>query len=127
MFSAPQVNVYTDHVERGIAFYQRFGFAETFRTPREGPPIHVELSLDGFILGVALRASLRTDHGIDIPPGQARGMELVLWTDDTDAAYADAVAAGATSLSEPHDLLGTLRMAWIADPDGNPIQLVQRR
>jgi predicted enzyme related to lactoylglutathione lyase len=49
----------------------------------------------------------------------------VLWCDDTDAGYARLTGAGSKTLSEPHDWLGNLRIAWIADPDGNPIQLVQ--
>jgi len=36
-------------------------------------------------------------------------------------------ADGAPSLSEPHDFLSDLRLAWVADPDGNPIQLAQKR
>ena len=126
MFSSPQVNVYSEDVERGVAFYRTFGFTETFRTPREGPPIHVELSLDGFTLGIASVASAMADHGLDLSQ-KGRGMEIALWTDDTDAAYAAAVAAGARPLSAPKDWLGTLRVAWVADPDGNPVELVQRR
>ena len=104
------------------------GFEETFRTPREGPPIHVELRLDGFTIGIAAVTSAVVDHGLDLDlnrPG--RGMEIVLWTADTDAAFARLVAAGARSLSPPHDWLDTLRVAWVGDPDGNPVELVQRR
>jgi hypothetical protein len=51
-----------------------------------------------------------------------------LWTEDADAAFARLTAAGAQALSEPHDWLGgSLRVAWVADPDGNPIELVERR
>ena len=53
--------------------------------------------------------------------------DVVRWTDDTDGAFARLLAAGARALSEPHDWLGTLRVAWVADPDDNPIELVQRR
>jgi hypothetical protein len=47
--------------------------------------------------------------------------------DDTDRNYACLAAAGAPSLSPAHDVLAALRAAWVADPDGNPIQLVQHR
>ncbi|MGH3758811.1 VOC family protein [Actinophytocola sp.] len=50
---------------------------------------------------------------------------VVLWTDDTASAYGDLVASGATPLASPHVWLDRLLIAWIADPDGNPIQLVQ--
>ena len=106
MFSTPQVNIYSQDVLRAVEFYRRAGFRETFRTPREEAPIHVELDLD--------------------QPG--RGVEIALWTDDVEAAFADLVDAGARALSLPHDWLGgTIRVAWVADPDDNPVELVERR
>ncbi len=48
-------------------------------------------------------------------------------TDDVDGAFALMTSRGARPLSEPHDFLAHLRSAWVADPDGNPIQLVTRR
>jgi catechol 2,3-dioxygenase-like lactoylglutathione lyase family enzyme len=129
VFSTPQVNIYAEDVLRSVAFYRSVGFEETFRTPREGTPIHVELELDDFKVGIAAATSAVADHGLEIDlskPG--RGMEIVLWTDDTDTAFARLTAAGARVLSEPHDwLCGTLRVAWVADPDDNPIELAQRR
>jgi catechol 2,3-dioxygenase-like lactoylglutathione lyase family enzyme len=128
MFATPQVNIYSEDVARSVEFYRGIGFAETFRTPREGAPIHVELALDGFKVGIAAVTSAVADHGLDLDLSQpGRGMEIVLWTDDADAAFARLVAAGARRLSDPHDWLGDLRVAWVADPDGNPIELVQRR
>jgi catechol 2,3-dioxygenase-like lactoylglutathione lyase family enzyme len=127
MYRSPQINVYVADVLRSVRFYERLGFAETFRTPREGVPVHVELVLDGFKIGVADVASARRDHGLDVSP-DGRAVEVCLWCDDTDAAYDELVAAGATSMSAPHDWLdGRLRVAWVADPDGNPVELVQAR
>jgi catechol 2,3-dioxygenase-like lactoylglutathione lyase family enzyme len=129
MFSSPQVNIYSEDIVRSVEFYRGLGFEETFRTPHEGTPIHIELELDGFKVGIAAVTSAVTDHGLDLDlskPG--RGMEILLWTNDTDAAFERLVAAGARALSEPHDWLdGTLRLAWVADPDNNPIELAQRR
>lgn len=128
MFSTPQVNLYSEDVARSVEFYRAFGFEETFRTPKEGDPIHVELMLDGVKVGVAAVESVVGDHGLELDlSARGRGMEIVLWTDDTDAAFARLVAAGARPLSEPHDWLGRLRLAWIADPDGNPVQLAEGR
>jgi catechol 2,3-dioxygenase-like lactoylglutathione lyase family enzyme len=127
MFSTPQVNIYSEDVVRSVEFYRGFGFEETFRTPRDGDPIHVELELDGFKVGIAALTSAVADHGLVLDlskPG--RGMEILLWTDNTDAAFGRLKAAGARVLSEPHDWLGTLRVAWVADPDDNPIELAQR-
>src|SRR5215211_7945740 len=62
------------------------------------------------------------DHGLN-PDLSGRPVEIVLWTDDADRDHARLTAEGAPSLSAPHDFLADLRLAWVADPDGNPIQL----
>ena len=67
------------------------------------------------------------DHGLR-PQGDGRWIEIVLWTDDVDEAVGKLVSEGAPLVSAAHDFLeGKLRVAWVADPDGNPIQLVQRK
>jgi catechol 2,3-dioxygenase-like lactoylglutathione lyase family enzyme len=126
MFNSPAINVYSHDVVRLVAFYEGLGFRETFRTPQDGTPVHVELVLDGFTIGIASVEAAVADHGLN-PNLGGRPVEIVLWTDDTDGSYARLTADGAPSLSEPHDWLSDLRLAWVADPDGNPIQLVQRR
>lgn len=127
MFRSPQINLYTADLPRSVAFYERLGFAETFRTPSEGTPIHVELALDGFTIGIADVESARRDHGLDVST-EGNAMEIVVWNDDTDDAHRRLLSLGATSMSEPHDWLdGRLRIAWVADPDGNPVQLVESR
>jgi predicted enzyme related to lactoylglutathione lyase len=125
-FKAPRIKLYSRDLPRAIAFYSALGFIETFRTPTSGDPAHVELKLDGFTLGIATRAAARDHHGLR--PGDGRGIEIVLWTDDTDTALRTLTARGAPVLAPAHDFLdGKLRAAWVEDPDGNPIQLVQRR
>lgn len=124
MFRTPQVILFSEDVPRAAAFYAGLGFTETFRVPAEGTPIHVDLTLDGYQIGIASVASTRDDHGLDpVPSGQRAA--VVLWTDDTAAAYATLTAAGALALAGPHVWLDRLLIAWTADPDGNPVQLVQ--
>jgi catechol 2,3-dioxygenase-like lactoylglutathione lyase family enzyme len=121
------INLYSRDLPRAVAFYLGLGFVETFRTPASGEMVHVELKLDGFTLGIATIEAARAHHGLR-PEGEGRWIEMVLWTDDTDAALDALVTKGAPLLSPAHDFLdGKLRAAWVADPDGNPIQLVQRR
>ncbi|MFY1668392.1 VOC family protein [Plantactinospora sp. WMMB334] len=124
VFRTPQVILFSGNVSRAVTFYLGLGFVETFRVPAEGDPIHVDLALDDYRIGVASVASTRDDHGLDpVPEGQRAA--VVLWTDDTGAAYAELTAAGAPALAPPHEWLGRLLIAWVADPDGNPVQLVQ--
>lgn len=125
-FSSPMINLYSRDLTRAVAFYASLGFVETFRTPPSGPPAHIELQLNGFTIGIASIDAARDTHGLR-PEGDGRWIEVVLWTDDTDEAVKALTAEGAPLLSPAHDFLGgKLRAAWIADPDGNPIQLVQR-
>ena len=127
MFRTPMINLYSRNLGATLAFYESVGFRETFRTPETGDPIHVEACLDGFTIGIATIDSAMRDHGLS-PGGEGRWIEVVIWTDNTDEAVARLTAAGAPLLSDPHDWLdGKLRLAWVADPDGNPVQLVQKR
>ena len=125
-FRNPAINVYSHDVMRLVKFYASLGFQETFRTPDEGMPVHVEMTLDRFTIGIASVDAASADHGLS-PDLGGRPFEIVLWTDTTDREYARLTAAGSPSLSPPHDFLANLRVAWVADPDGNPIQLVQHR
>ena len=124
MFRTPEVILFSENLGRAVAFYSSLGFTETFRVPTEGEPIHVDLTLDGYKIGIASVASTRDDHGLDpVPNGQRAA--VILWTDDTAAAFAELTAKGAPALAAPHEWLGRLLIAWISDPDGNPIQIVQ--
>jgi catechol 2,3-dioxygenase-like lactoylglutathione lyase family enzyme len=126
VFGDPQINFYVQDVEASTRFYREsFGFTETFRTPRSGRPIHAEMRLDQLTLGFAAIDSARDMHGIGAGTGPSA--ELVVWTDDVDRAYADLTAKGVQALSAPRDFLESLRAAWVADPDGNPVQIVTRR
>ncbi len=128
MFRDPQVNYYVRDVEAAVRFYvEMLGFTETFRTPETGTPEHVELRLGGLILGLASTASAKATHGLTTGGGNPRA-EVCVWTDDVDEAYRSLVAGGVPSLSPPHDFLGgRLRAAWLADPDGNPVEIVSQR
>lgn len=124
LFSAAQVVLFSPDVERAADFYRRLGFREVFRTPQDGPPIHVDLELDGYRLGLASEASTRDDHGLD-PVVRGQRAAVVLWTEDTAAAYAELLAQGATPVTAPVPWLGRLLIAWATDPDGHLIQVVQ--
>ena len=127
MFRAPQVNFYVEDIEAAADFYRGLlGFTETFRTPQQGTPIHIELRLDGLTFGLATIESLRDVHGVTAGTGPPRA-KVVVWSDDVDAAFADLSGNGVRVLSPPHDFLSSLRAAWIADPEGNPVQIVMRR
>lgn len=127
MFATALVNLYTRDIEAGLRFYRDLlGFAETFRTPRDGVPEHVELRLNGFTVGLGTVEAAKRVHGIDAAPGSP-AMVLVVWTDDVDVAYRELVAAGVPALQPPHDTGNNNRNALLRDPDGNLVEIVAKR
>jgi lactoylglutathione lyase len=127
MFVSALVNLYTRDIEAGIRFYRDLlGFEETFRTPREGTPEHVEFRLDGFTVGLGTVEAARRVHGVQAAPGSP-AMVLVVWTDDVDKAYSELVAAGVPTVQPPHDTGNSNRNALLRDPDGNLVEIVAKR
>ncbi len=126
MFTEYQTGLYVDDVERATAFYVALGGVESFRTPSDGVPDHVEVRLGGATIGLGSVRAARERHGLDVS-SDGNAVELVLWTDDLAADWQRLVEAGATPMAGPEDLPTGLSVAWAADPDGNPVHLVQRR
>ena len=117
-------NLYTADVERAVAFYRdQLGGKQTFRTPAEGRPSHVELSLGDVTIAVSSRDAV-VGEGLPAPTA-GHPMELVVWVDSTDETVASLRAAGAPVLIEPYSgHVSGLRRAYVADPDGNWLALV---
>jgi len=124
LFKTPQIVLFSKDVSGTAAFYQSLGFEEVFRTPADGSPIHVDLALDGYRIGLASEASIRDEHGMD-PVVAGQRAAVILWTDDVRAAYKLIQELGATSVRAPEPWLGRLLIAWVEDPDGHLIQVVQ--
>jgi lactoylglutathione lyase len=121
------VNLYTRDIQAGLRFYRDLlGFAETFRTPTEGVPEHVELRSNGFTVGLGTVEAARRVHGVEAAPGSP-AMVLVVWIDDVDAAYGDLVAAGVPAVQPPHNTGNSNRNALLRDPDGNLVEIVAKR
>lgn len=116
--------LFSRDLERAAAFYRALGFEEVFRTPQEGTPIHVDLALDGYRIGLASETSTREDHGLE-PVVDGQRAAVILWTDDTVAAYDRVQELGAKPVKGPSPWLGRLLIAWVEDLDGHLVQVVQ--
>lgn len=125
IFKTPQVVLFSKDVERSTDFYKAVGFQEVFRTPTDGVPIHVDVELDGYRLGIASETSTRDDHGLD-PVVDGQRAAVILWTDDTPAGYARLQALGAEPVRPPEPWLDRLLIAWVEDLDGHVVQVVQK-
>jgi lactoylglutathione lyase len=119
-------NLYTADVERAVAFYRdRLDGRETFRTPADGRPSHVELRLGDVTIAISSRDAVVTE-GLPEPTA-GHPMELVVWVDWTDDTVASLRAAGAPVLIEPYSgHVSGMRRAYVADPDGNWLAVVSK-
>jgi lactoylglutathione lyase len=114
--------IYTADLPRALAFYRDgLGFAETFRFPADGEAEFVSLALTDST-GLALAAAGDSLHGRPVTPG-ARGFELCIYTGDVDEAVNGLGRRGYQVLVEPVDQPWNERMAYVADPDGNPVMI----
>jgi lactoylglutathione lyase len=117
--------LYTENLPRAVAFYRDLlGFAETYRFPAEGEPEFVGLELDeGSIALAGISASTEPLHGRPLRPAAGHRFELCVYSDDVDAAIAQLRAADVPVLMEPADQPWGERLAYVEDPDGNPVHI----
>lgn len=113
--------IYAQDVARTVAFYRRLGFEEHFRLPPDGQPGYVGLRLEDAELAVVTVDSPRQLLGIEI--GERPRFELFIYVDDVDQCAAQLQASGATILRQPEDMFWGERVAYVIDPEGNPVAL----
>jgi len=103
MFKEGFVHLYTRDIETGIHFYRDLlGFRETFRTPKQGTPEHVEFTLNGFGVGLGTVEAAKRGHGVEASPGSP-AMVLVVWTGDVDKFFELLTSVGTPVVQPPHD------------------------
>lgn len=125
MLTSVMPNLYSTDVQRAIGFYRdTLEGTETFRTPTEGPPEHVEIRVGDVIIAITSSDSLE-EAGL---PAATKGhpMELVMWCESTDETVVALRNANVPILVEPFDHISGHRRAYVTDPDGNRIALVSQ-
>ena len=110
-------------LDRSVRFY-----ADVLGLPlghRSGP--YAQFSTGATRVSLYEREAMATTLGVDAlrpAPPDAPGFELGFKVVDVDAAYAELVAAGADAVTPPRDRPWGQRTAYVADPDGHLIELV---
>lgn len=107
-----------------LDFYQR-AFGAKVLTRMDGPDgtvLHAEMMIGDSMLQVG---DPIPDLGL-VAPGDTRTTSFVVYVPDVDATYAQAVAAGATSLSGVEDVFSGDRMAAVMCPAGHRWVLLTR-
>jgi lactoylglutathione lyase len=121
MFRDCLITLYCADLDASLRFYRdRLGFTETFRYPRDGAPLHVELRLGGAVVALS---TLDAIAAYGLPATRGEPFELALGADDTDAAVATLRADGVRVVVAPMVAPNGQRVAYLADPDGNRIRI----
>jgi len=110
--------IYCRSVPESLEFYPRLGFEETFRLPPEGQPGYVSLRRGESELGLVSAEWPRDQLGISM--GTEPRFEMFIYVDDVDATACEL--AGAV-IEPPQDMPRGERVAYVRDPDGNPVAL----
>ena len=117
-YHSVQPYLYMHSCVEAIAFYTK-AFGATERLCMKGPDGrvgHAEMELGDSCLMMADENPTYEAYA----PGHHGGspISLMFYTADCDATYAQALAAGATSIREPEDQPYGARMAGVKDPFG---------
>jgi lactoylglutathione lyase len=113
--------VYAVDVPLSVRFYEMLGFEEHVRMPPGGEPGYVGMRRDESELAVVTVESPRQLIGLEAGTGVR--FELFVYVHDLDREVRELRGAGATVLREPEQMPWGERVAYVADPDGNPVAL----
>ena len=115
--------VFAAHVSATAAFYERLGFERHFQLPPEGEPGYVGLRRGVYEVAVVASSWSEDQYGASF--GDGVRFELFVYVDEVDRLVEELRADGVTVLREPADMPWGERVAYVADPDGNPVALAQ--
>jgi catechol 2,3-dioxygenase-like lactoylglutathione lyase family enzyme len=115
------ITLYVRDLAASIAFYASLpGFEETYRLPPTGRPERA-----GFRCGGTEFILAERDTTGEAGDGQDFRPDITIPTADIEVDYNRLLEQGARPLRSPVDLGNGDRSAWVADPDGAPVQLLQ--
>ena len=113
--------IYAHDVGQLVRFYEALGFETHYRLPPEGEPGYVGMRRGDSFLGVVTARSPKDLIGVEV--GTQPRFELFVYVDDVDRQVRELRDAGAPVLREPEDMPWGERLAYVADPEGNPVTL----
>jgi lactoylglutathione lyase len=110
------------NIDRSVAFYEALGFEEVGRMPIRDEAINVFMGLPGD----GPRLELTYNHGVD---GYELGTgynHIAITAEDLDATLERLAAQGIEPEKPPYRVReGGSRLAFVRDPDGYRIELIE--
>ena len=118
------VTLGVDDLPRATRFYEAIGFEKSVSQSRDTVSF---FRAGGVLLGLFDRRSLAEDAGLpDAGRGGFGGITLARnlpSREAVDAAFEQALAAGASALQRPREVFWGGYCAYVADPEGHPLEL----
>ena len=117
-YHSVQPYVMLKNCAEAIGFYSKaFGAKEKFRMPdAQGRIQHAEIQIGDSIVMMADEAPQMNAYSVEHFGGSP--VSLLIYTEDCDEMYSQALGAGAKSLREPADQSYGDRMSGVQDPFG---------
>jgi lactoylglutathione lyase len=91
---------------------------------RSGPYAQLDTGTTRLALYQREAMAVTLGRALEPPEPRAPGFEVGFKVPDVDAAYAELVAGGARAVRPPVDRPWGQRTAYVADPDGHLVELV---
>jgi len=110
--------IYSRNVTESVRFYTALGFEETFRLPPQGEPGYVSLRRGEAELGIVDAEWPADQLGTSV--GKEPRFEMFVYVDDVDEATS---WLRGVVIKEAQDMPWGERVAYVRDPDGNPVAL----
>jgi lactoylglutathione lyase len=117
--------IYASDIERSLRFYRdELAFTLKFRWPKAGLAEYVYLERDGSGLGLGRP----TNEDISIPSrtGLPATFLICTYVEQLDEFFERLRAHDVKELAPPTDKPWGERVAYVQDPDGYPVMLIQR-
>ncbi|KOV60926.1 hypothetical protein ADL01_32605 [Streptomyces sp. NRRL WC-3618] len=121
-----QPNLYTGDVDKMLDFYSKaLGFTVDFRFPAEGPGMFGTVSKEGtYYITFSSYDTIQTYTGLrHVGKSTNKQSDVAVLVSNVDQAFAKAKKAGAKVLMAPKDQPWGERQAYVADPEGNYVQI----
>jgi lactoylglutathione lyase len=113
--------IFATSVAATCEFYEDLGFERHFQLPPEGEPGYVGLRRGPQELAVVTSDWPRQQYGAEVSDGVR--FEMFVYVNDVDEHVERLRTAGSSVLCEPADMPWGERVAYVSDPDGNPVAL----
>lgn len=113
--------IFAGRVADTASFYSKLGFVEAKRNPPVGEPTYVALRRGPYELAVVDASWPWQRYGGTV--GDLPRFEMFVLVDDLDGTLDRLADDGVAKLCEPVVMPWGERIAYVADPDGNPVAL----